>query len=126
MAAKTPLEVLEGIASIFPTGNIDKLLTLYDPDAVFVAEPGKIVKGLEAIREGLGNMLALNLDFDLRPKKVLEMGDTALVISQWTMKVPASGEVVVSGKSSDVVRRQEDGSWVLIIDNPHGLDWALD
>ncbi|MFF2483535.1 YybH family protein [Paenibacillus sp. NPDC058071] len=125
MAANTPIEVLEGISRLFPTGDPDKLMTLYDPEAVFVAQPGVVVKGWNAIREGLSNMMELNLDFELIPKKVLEFEDTALVISKWTMKDPLSGEIRVQGQSSDVVRRQPDGTWVLIIDNPHGLEWAV-
>ncbi|RED65927.1 YybH family protein [Cohnella lupini] len=125
MAAHTPIEVLEGIASIFPTADLDKLLSLYEPEAVFVAEPGKVVKGVEAIREGLGNMLAMGLDFELIPKTVLENGDIALVISKWKMTKPGTAEVVMEGRSSDVVRRQSDGSWLLLIDNPHGLEWAV-
>ncbi|MFE4712305.1 MULTISPECIES: YybH family protein [unclassified Paenibacillus] len=125
MAANTPIEVLEGINRLFPTGDLDKLLTLYDPEAVFVAQPGVVVKGWNAVREGLSQMIELNLEFELTPKKVLEFEDTALVISKWTMKDPLSGEVRVQGQSSDVVRRQPDGTWVLIIDNPHGLEWAL-
>lgn len=124
-APRTPLEVLQGIAELFPTGDLDRLLTLYEEDAVFVAEPGKVVKGLAAIREGLGNMLSLGLDFELVPKKVLENGDIALVISKWRMTKPGTDEVVMEGRSSDVVRRQADGSWLLSIDNPHGLEWAV-
>jgi uncharacterized protein (TIGR02246 family) len=116
---------LEGIASIFPTADLAKLLSLYEPEAVFVAEPGKVVKGTEAIREGLGNMLAMGLDFELIPKTVLENGDIALVISKWKMTKPGTAEVVMEGRSSDVVRRQADGSWLLLIDNPHGLEWAV-
>ncbi|MDG0811429.1 YybH family protein [Cohnella rhizosphaerae] len=125
MIARSPLEVLEGIASVFPTGNLEELLSLYEDDAVFVAEPGKVVQGLAAVREGLGNMLSMGLDFKLVPKKVLEYGEIALVISKWHMKKPGTDEVVVEGRSSDVVRRQADGRWLLAIDNPHGLEWAV-
>jgi len=51
-------------------------------------------------------------------------GDTALVIGHWTLKGrDADGNDMETGaRFADVVRRQSDGSWLYVIDNPNGTD----
>ncbi|XID93948.1 YybH family protein [Paenibacillaceae bacterium WGS1546] len=124
--AQTPIEVIEWISDKFTLGDVDILLEVYEPNAVMVAQPGVIVNGLEGVRAGLLGMLSLHIDLKLIPRKVLQSGDIALVISEWTMTKPGTGELVMSGQSSDVVRQQPDGTWLMVIDNPHGLGWALE
>jgi ketosteroid isomerase-like protein len=49
-------------------------------------------------------------------------GDTALVINAWTLAGtgPAAEPVRMAAKSADVLRRREDGSWGILIDDPWG------
>jgi ketosteroid isomerase-like protein len=61
-------------------------------------------------------------ELKLTPRKVLQAGDVALVVSDWTFsgKGP-DGILSVSGTSTDVMRRQADGTWRYLIDNPDGV-----
>jgi ketosteroid isomerase-like protein len=56
-------------------------------------------------------------------RHALASGDTALLVIDWT--IDATGvdgkPLAVRGTSTDVVRRQADGSWRCIIDNPHNI-----
>jgi ketosteroid isomerase-like protein len=57
-------------------------------------------------------------------EKTLLSGDTALVIGNWTLKAhDADGnDIDARGRYADVVRRQPDGRWLFVIDNPNGSD----
>jgi ketosteroid isomerase-like protein len=46
------------------------------------------------------------------------------IIGNWTLKGrDAEGnDVDASGRYADVVRRQPDGGWLFVIDNPNGSD----
>jgi ketosteroid isomerase-like protein len=57
------------------------------------------------------------------PPTVFVAGDIALVISRWTLELSgADGEVSrQSGTATDVMRRQSDGTWRYVIDNPQGV-----
>ena len=48
--------------------------------------------------------------------------ELALYHSKWSMRGtgPDGAQVEVSGQSSDVLRRQADGTWKIAIDNPWG------
>ncbi|HKP11132.1 MAG TPA: SgcJ/EcaC family oxidoreductase [Blastocatellia bacterium] len=123
MPAQSPQEMYDIFKQFFDAKDADALLTLYEPDAAFVPQPGQMVKGHAAIREALGGFLALDADFQMQPGTVVETGDIALLISKWTLKGtdPAGAPVELAGQTSDVVRRQADGTWLFVIDNPYGM-----
>ncbi|HAF12136.1 MAG TPA: hypothetical protein DCK99_00285 [Blastocatellia bacterium] len=46
----------------------------------------------------------------------------------WTLTGtdPSGGAVEMAGQTSDVVRRQPEGTWLLVIDIPYGAEAAND
>ncbi len=122
MTARTPREVHERWTEAMNAGDIEAVLALYEPEAVVVVGPGQVATGLAAIREGLQGFLALRPRFDLRVEQVLQATDLALLLSPWSMAGtgPDGAPVVLRGATSDVVRRQPDGTWRVVIDNPTG------
>jgi ketosteroid isomerase-like protein len=50
--------------------------------------------------------------------------DLALVIGVWSFDgtAPDGTPVRLEAKNADVLRRQSDGSWRFVIDNPWGTD----
>jgi ketosteroid isomerase-like protein len=51
---------------------------------------------------------------------VVECGDLALTKSAWTIKAksPEGEAVEMEGNGTEVLRRQADGSWRYLIDDP--------
>jgi ketosteroid isomerase-like protein len=51
-------------------------------------------------------------------------GDVALLRSKWSLAGtgPDGKPVAMSGNGTEVVRRQADGTWLFVIDNPAGAD----
>jgi uncharacterized protein (TIGR02246 family) len=123
MPARRPQEIHELFTRYFSAKDADALVALYEPDAAFTPQPGQVVKGHAAIREAIGGFLALDAEFEMQPGNVIETGDIALLISKWTLKGtdPTGAPVDLSGQTADVVRRQADGTWLLVIDNPYGV-----
>lgn len=124
MSNGTPEEVLKSIVDGINTGNLDALMPLYEPEAAFVAQPGSLTQGLTGIREGLAGFIAMKGKLDLKVTRILEASDLALVITDWsfTGTAPDGDPVKLAAKSTDVLRRQADGSWRFVIDNPWGTD----
>ena len=54
--------------------------------------------------------------------EVIVNGDIAIHIAPWSMtgRTPDGQDLAQSGLSVAVMRRQADGSWRMVIDNPHG------
>jgi ketosteroid isomerase-like protein len=97
-------------------------MKLYDEESVFVGETGHPAQGLPAIRQRLRQFLALKLPVTVMVRNVYQTGDVALMIFDWVIEGKAADgkAVMLVGTSSDVLRRQSVGHWILVVDNPFG------
>jgi len=124
MSRETPEQVLKSIVDGINAGNLDALMTLYESEAAFAAQPGSLAHGLPGIRQALAGFVAMKGKLDLKVTRVLEVGDLALVAGVWSFTAtgPDGTPVKLDAKNADVLRRQSDGSWRFVIDNPWGTD----
>jgi uncharacterized protein (TIGR02246 family) len=122
MAASTPEQVYEELAAGFAAGDLERLMALYEPGAALVAQPGEPVVGTEQVRAALGGFLALKPTFACEVREITYAGDLALVTGQWSLHGtgPDGSAVTFSSVSADVMRRQADGTWRWVIDQPWG------
>ena len=89
------------------SGDVEGLVSLYEPDAVLVDSNGEIVKGLNQIREFFIKFLDSRPQFEpSNQAPALRSGDVALTSSSLS-----SGDV-----TAEIARRQSDGSWLWVID----------
>lgn len=126
MPAHTPEAVHQLFTVAFNARDLEALVGLYEPDAILMPQPGRTVSGHAAIREAFRGFLAIQGQFELRHQKTLQSPDVALLFSEWrlTGADPNGNPVDLGGQTSDVVRRQPDGSWLLVVDNPYGAAGA--
>ena len=104
--------------SLFNAGDLDALVALYEPDAILNASADGAVQGNDAIRTALQGFLGVGGKMSIATKSVFERPDgIALTHGEWVL---SGGTVDLSGKTAEVLRRQPDGRWLYIIDNP----WA--
>jgi uncharacterized protein (TIGR02246 family) len=91
-------------------GDAEGVAALYEPNAVMAYPPGSQTVGREAIRELWTKILEHAPHFEPEPPlPTLISGDLAL-----TATPPKDG----SGARAQVVRRQPDGSWLRVLDQP--------
>jgi uncharacterized protein (TIGR02246 family) len=122
MSTRTPEQVLKSIVDGINTGNLEALMSLYEPAAAFASQPGSLSHGLPAVRESLAGFIAMKGTLDLKVTRVLQVSDLALVVGVWSFTGTGSdgAPVTLTGHNADVLRRQADGSWRFVIDNPWG------
>lgn len=122
MAATTPKEAHDLFVEYFNKCDLDAILSLYETNATLVTVAGP-VHGHESIRKAMGMFLSLKGHMQLHVDRIFQADDLALLFSSWTLKGtnPDDGSPrVSSGQTSDVVRKQPDGTWLFVIDNPEG------
>ncbi len=120
VGGRSPEDTMEMFAASVQDGDLDRLMTLYEPDAVLQPSTGEVLSGHEAIRGYLAQLLSLKPTMNVVPADVLLVGDVALVVNDWTMRgtAPDGSTVERGGRSADVLRRQPDGGWRVLIDHP--------
>ena len=119
--ARTPEHLMALFSKYVHAGDLDSLIALYEPDAVFKPGPdAPVLTGRDAIRSALAQMLALKPTMNVKVAERLTVGDLALVINEWSMTdtAPDGSPVKQGGRSADVLRRQPDGRWLVLIDHP--------
>ena len=124
MSRGTPEQVLKAVVDGINTGDLDALMRLYEPQAAFAAQPGKLAHGVAGVHESLAAFTGMSGTLDLQVTRVLEAGGLALVVGVWSFagSGPDGAPVTLTGQNADVLRRQPDGSWRFVIDNPWGTD----
>ena len=124
MLARIPEEVDRLFAEALHAGDLGGLVALYEAEAILVPQPGQLATGIDEILEVLGGFIALKSRMKVEVRKVMPTGDIALTHSEWSLKgtAPDGSAISMGGKSADVIRRQPDGTWLVLIDNPFGTD----
>jgi ketosteroid isomerase-like protein len=123
MPARNPEELDVLFANAINAGDIEAVIKLYEPGACLIPEPGETASGTNAVREALGGFLAMKPKIRLDARKLAESGGIALTTSKWVLEGtgPDGKPVKMEGQSAEVARRQPDGTWLFVIDNPYGL-----
>ena len=115
MPAQKPQDIHALFLDAFNRSDVEALVGLYEPGAVLVTGRGTAV-GHEAIREAYQHILAAGARMELGTRAVLESGEGLAVLhAGWTYH---RAKDAISGLSTEVVRRQPDGSWLFVIDEP--------
>lgn len=116
------MEVIEKMTSSFHNKDIEGVMRSYEPEAVIVFEPGSPVSGHSLLREMFQGAFTISPKFVYSGHEVFVSGDIATHFAPWTMtgKAPDGTEIKQSGLSVAVLRKQADGKWLMIFDNPHG------
>jgi uncharacterized protein (TIGR02246 family) len=120
MPAQTPDQVHPLFEQAFNDRDLDALMALYEPDCVFVVQPGQTVSGVDQIREALTGFLATGGTMRVTALGSVAGPDIAIVYQRWALEgnEPDGQPLNMGGLISDVVRRGSDGAWRFVIDNP--------
>jgi uncharacterized protein (TIGR02246 family) len=118
----TPQQVLATIVEGINSGDLESLMGLYERDAAFATQPGVLAPGAAGISEALAGFIGMRGTLQLEVTRVLEAGDLALVVGAWSFDgtAPDGAPVHLQANNADVLRRQADGTWRFVIDNPWG------
>jgi ketosteroid isomerase-like protein len=122
---KTPEDLLNSQVFEFNKGNIDFLMTLYEKDAGFASQPGQVVKDQERIRKAFQEIISTGGKLRARAKRILYASNLALLTTEWSITGTEHDDgkpIHLTGKGTIVFRRQSDDTWLMVIENPWGVD----
>jgi uncharacterized protein (TIGR02246 family) len=120
MSARSPEEIHALIAAALNDGDGDAFTALHEPTATIVVPPdGRRAAGGEAIRVAIKAVLALRPVMRIEVVDKIQADGLALTHGRWKLTGSDGGELLeISGLGTMVSRRQPDGSWRIVLDNP--------
>lgn len=119
MPATEPAELHTLFEAAINDKDADALLALYEPDGVAIHLDGTSRTGRPALRTMIDELLATIEHIEGETRKVLVAGDVALLSASWRARLTtADGDGQASGTTAEVARRQPDGAWRWVIDDP--------
>lgn len=120
MEAKKPEDVDRLFEERVNAGDLEGVLALYEPGATLVMPEGDVT-GAAAFRDSWSQLLAARPRLQTHVTKVVRVGDDlAVLYNEWSgsMTGPDGQPIALAGKATEVVRRQADGAWRFIVDDP--------
>ena len=117
-----PEDLYPALSEAYNTGDLEALVSLYDPKAVFVIKPGRVTESPAGLRGAMQHLVALRGRLTVNPRTFIRSDDLALVLGTFTLS-GRRGDGTPFDRTSrfaDVLRRQPDGRWLIAVDNPYG------
>ncbi|MGH2616012.1 MAG: YybH family protein [Thermomicrobiales bacterium] len=121
MNVNRPEDFHQSYVDAFNSGDVASVVGLYERDARFVPQPNQVASGHAAIGEALRRFQAMGT-MAAETRYCVTSGDVALASASWQIKGigPDGQPVDLQGASADLLRRQADDRWLLVVDHPFG------
>lgn len=121
----TQLEVLQAVQHMteaFHQKDIKGVMDSYESNALVVFDPQNPIQDDELLKERFVQSFGISPRFEYSGHEVFVNGDIGVHLAPWTMTAtaPDGTSVKQTGLSIAVLRKQEDGRWLMVFDDPHG------
>ncbi len=120
MYAQRPEELHQLFVAGVNEHDVDALLALYEQDSTVADLEGHLLQSTDDLRAFLLGFLAVVKQIDGGTRKVLVSGNIALLSSTYhAVLAVQNGELTsIMGISAEAARRQPDGIWRFLLDDP--------
>lgn len=116
------LNTIQTMTNAFHQRDIAGVMASYAEGAVVCFEPNQPMAERTRIKQAFLEFFEMKPSFVYAGHQVVVSGDEALHIAPWKMTgtAPDGSSISMQGLSVAVLRRQEDGRWLMVVDNPYG------
>lgn len=121
---KTPVSAVEYFRHCIRNGDLQGALSCFDPTGVYIdrdGQPGNIQKAME-------HLCGWQPDINGIKRQVTLVGDIAMWLDKWTLrgKQPDGTPIEMNGSTACVMKRNEEGMWLWLVDNPFAATFFED
>jgi ketosteroid isomerase-like protein len=117
MAAKTPEQWWEIWAESFERGDVETILSLYDPEATIVANPGNPIRGMDELRQTLQAYVDMHGTLKAEQGAIVHGPGVATSYIPWVFDADLEGEPFHLDAVATVMLANRPDGWVALIDD---------
>ncbi|MGG2129897.1 DUF4440 domain-containing protein [Bacillus sp. S2(2024)] len=119
-----PEDMNAAFAEAYNSGDITNLLALYEPSAILINPSGGKEQGINHIHKTLEDLLQLQGTMVSKNIYCISFENIALLRAHFTLHTVGADRspIQMQGHTSEIIRKQVDGSWLYIVDHPFGAD----
>jgi uncharacterized protein (TIGR02246 family) len=103
-------------------GDIERVIALYEPNAILVRPDGQKAVGHEEIRKYIEQEAARKASYVIEDIATVLNGDGSIAMTRMRMSVSWIGrdgsQKTFRTRTAEVMRKQLDGTWLFVIDSP--------
>ena len=120
MSIQDPTQLHAAFENAINAHDVEAVLALYDTDGVAVQLDGSECTGAAPMRAMVEGLVAGIVSLKGTDRKLFVAGDVALSSGHWVAEItlPDGTTATAEGITAEVSRRQPDGSWKFVIDDP--------
>ncbi len=117
----TPRSACHAFAAALGAGDLDTATACFARDACLITPDATAIRGREAIRPLLAQLIARRTEIAVEASSLLPAGDIALANERWTIHSDGTeGDRFAQSSTSTLVLCRIDGIWKLSIAAPWG------
>lgn len=115
-----PQDMNQCFADAYNSGKVENLIRLFEENAKSVTFEGTILSGVTDIKKDHDQLLRLGGTMTSKNIFCVEFENIALLRADWAIITSdAEGKKIeIKGSSSEMIRRQSDGTWLYVVDHP--------
>jgi len=121
---RNPEEMNTAFAKAYNSGSIENLLALYESSSIHVHPNGEIQHGIHSFQQTLVELLQWKGVMVSHNIYCIPFENIALLRAHFILNTvdPDGNPIQMQGHTTEIVRKQPDGSWKYIVDHPFGAD----
>lgn len=101
-------------------GDLKGAVSCFDSEAVYIERDGQEIKGLDNIEKALESICAWKPEIKGVKHRVTIAGDLAVWIDKYVVKakMPNGEAMEMQGITACLMKRNDEGMWLWMVDNP--------
>lgn len=102
--------------------DVKGAMSCFDSQGIYIDSDGKEIRGRTQIEKAISTLCALELEIKGSEPHLTTIGDLSLWLDEWEMigKTPDGHLIKNHGHTTCLMKRNEEGVWLWLVDNPFG------
>jgi ketosteroid isomerase-like protein len=110
------------------TGDLPGALSCFDKHATYIERDGQEIKSLDNIKKSMEGLCAWKPTITGSKYRVTIVGDLAIWVDKWTLSAvsPDGNPIALDGATTCMMKKNENGIWLWLVDDPFAGDIVRD